>query len=67
MDTIDHQKKPADADAAQSVDTENHASLPGTQSNDHRTHNVFRATAIVIGSLMGGAAILINWTVKELF
>ena len=67
MNTIDHQKKPADADDARPVNTEDHTDLPGTQAPDHQTHNVFRATAVVIGGLMGGAAILINWTVGKLF
>lgn len=48
------------------MSTEDYADPPGTPAPDRRTRNVFWATAIVIGGLMGGAAILINWTVGKL-
>lgn len=66
MNGIDHQRKPADVDDARPVNTEDHAGPPAAPASDRQTHNVFRATAIVIGALMGGAAILIDWTVGKL-
>lgn len=66
MSAIDDQDKPSDADDGRPMSTEDYADPPGTPAPDRRTRNVFWTTAIVIGGLMGGAAILINWTVGKL-
>lgn len=65
MSAIDDQDKPSDADDGRPVSAGDHAAAPGAPALDRLTHKVFRAAAIVIGSLMGVAAILINWYVEK--
>jgi hypothetical protein len=41
-------------------------SIPADRTPDPATRNVFRIIAVVIGVVMAGAALLINWTVGKL-
>jgi hypothetical protein len=65
VSATDNQHQPSDANDERAAGKADHAAAQGEPAIGRPAHRVFLLTALLIGGLMGGAALVIVWSLGK--